>query len=818
MAAHTADDTANDAIDGVAAPATPVSYLSSQAAWQSILEGFFTRVAPGSVDWVASLADVEPHAVMTLLQSAYGAHDAFQSLVKSHCLLFPQAGIQASGAASVGSLGARLSVGMVARSEAPAPKRRKTTVQSAVSRIHLRPPSAFASCPCDGDAARQVPNAMVSAASAGFSNDVLPWLQTSFTSTRRSGRQAAGGTPDPSWKAWEAIFGAEELVAALQQHPCTKSSSLSPCVWQHCRRSEPIVILDNPLPRLAWVKRARCQHGSQRACSKEDLANLAGVVCFTRKIRCTPRFARWVLDNIQDSFNWRLVRRALLNMWRTHLHQWLETHRPSPQVWSLFTDDDFLCPLAALPHVGVLKHVAFKAFKFVLQSLVQTVARRLAVLDGQVIRMDGNKKIAKCIRRATVVFGKRRYFRVHAWVIALLGCRGFLLRPMVLVSQENFEAFWAETEAVVDARAEALRETSGRGAPVGLLIDAYETYEGRLKTNVRGKFPESDIDTLVGGEPPHRFFRLRDESSVSRADTSDMLFDCRVALHGWSKPVRPLTSADRPLGQLCHAGKALLQCLAREDSLTFNTSRSGVAADVRSKLRVWLLHPRVLTSVVWKSEFGCFRPPLGFVIRACQRLGCVEPVLVAASGWQSSQHWCEEVDTITEWYGSPKRKFLRLPSGLREDCPPSAQRALETRTCLTNPVLRELALLKSEKLIEGLFNHQKICCACLGAGIKWSTGTACVEAFWNEARDELFSAQRKYEAVESWDFDRNIFFLRRAQTIAMREGESLLGHQDAILDVFVQRSMACIAELRAKGPHDDPDSALHWLQNLRADH
>ena len=128
---------------------------------------------------------------------------------------------------------------------------------------------------------------------------------------------------------------------------------------------------------------------------------------------------------------------------------------------------------------------------------------------------------------------------------------------------------------------------------------------------------------------------------------------------------------------------------------------------------------------------------------------------------------------------------------------------------------RELELLKSEKLVEGFRNHQTISCACLAAGIRWSTGTACVEAFWNEARDELFSAQKKSESVDSWDFDRQIFFLRRAQTIAMREGESLLGHQDAILDVFLQRSMKTVSELRDKGPQaEDPAGAVSWLQSI----
>ena len=79
---------------------------------------------------------------------------------------------------------------------------------------------------------------MVSAASAGFSNDVLSWLQTSFTSARRSGRQAAGSTPDPLWKAWEAIFGAEELVAppAPDLAPLTREMGMDLCSGRQERR------------------------------------------------------------------------------------------------------------------------------------------------------------------------------------------------------------------------------------------------------------------------------------------------------------------------------------------------------------------------------------------------------------------------------------------------------------------------------------------------------------------------------------------------------------------------------------------------------
>ena len=125
-----------------------------------------------------------------------------------------------------------------------------------------------------------------------------------------------------------------------------------------------MVILDNSLPWLLWSKRVQCQHKAQRTLKEEDWAKEEGVVCLTRKIRCAPEFASWVLDQIQDTFHWRTVRRTLLNAWRTHLHHCWEHHPLPPQVWKRFSDDQFLCPLAALPHVHVLKHIAFNACGF----------------------------------------------------------------------------------------------------------------------------------------------------------------------------------------------------------------------------------------------------------------------------------------------------------------------------------------------------------------------------------------------------------------------------------------------------------------------
>jgi hypothetical protein len=57
------------------------------------------------------------------------------------------------------------------------------------------------------------------------------------------------------------------------------------------------------MPQLVHLVTARCQHGTRVFVSAEYLAERLGAVSLTRNLQCTLRFARWVLDTYQDSFN-----------------------------------------------------------------------------------------------------------------------------------------------------------------------------------------------------------------------------------------------------------------------------------------------------------------------------------------------------------------------------------------------------------------------------------------------------------------------------------------------------------------------------------
>ena len=272
------------------------STLSVNAAWGLLLRNFLAAVQPDKVEWASALLNVQYDAVLRLLRPAYGEQPAFTTLLNASAFLFSSmTRSTASESSALVPVDAVVTAGQSA-------KRKLTTTQSATKRLRLRPPANFASCPPDSDAARQVPADLVLAASDGFSEDVLRWLRMSFSNATQTA-SADLSQSRPSWCAWETVYGSSKVSASLEQTSCAKSSAESPCSWHKSPRRYPLVVLDHPLPKLLWVQPVRCQHGTQVTCDKETLATLAGAVCVTRKIRCTPRFARWVLDHIQDTFN-----------------------------------------------------------------------------------------------------------------------------------------------------------------------------------------------------------------------------------------------------------------------------------------------------------------------------------------------------------------------------------------------------------------------------------------------------------------------------------------------------------------------------------
>jgi hypothetical protein len=496
------------------------------------------------------------------------------------------------------------------------------------------------------------------------------------------------------------------------------------------------------------------------------------------KVRVTPSMMLWLLATFYADMNVRSLRRHLLNLYSATT---LYVARANPCL----TDAAQLrWILSSVPNPRILKGVLLHVFRDYVQARVDVMRKHQFIYNGQLLRGDGNYKLAKRVRVSPDDSGERllNYTVVLAWC----GVDGSLLSPVSLAKAESWNCLSADLEPLlVELKAARMayglslhcslpcfHATDSFHKHRALILKLYDKIwsEFRVETNastpcsdpsLRARIKKRDRSQLatlfrVTGEPMHDLYALRRLAKPAANDCVNFLSDhqdmiLRLSAAPSGEEDVQAAACFQDVSPVC---QELLQCYVQRPRQEFVQKLES--SDEMVDFKSFVSAENVQDHPVWRDLFEA-QPPRGVLARLARQCKCTLHHNFRFSNYRKACHFKEEVERMQEWYCRPKKQCKARKGIFRGDATPL--RVKGRAKVFSSKVRAHYHRLKGRVRQFGMLRWRSAALALHTAGISVHSGTVPVERLWANIGD-FFPKSATRMSADWFAFTANLAFLR----------------------------------------------------------
>ena len=416
----------------------------------------------------------------------------------------------------------------------------------------------------------------------------------------------------------------------------------------------------------------------------------------------TEDYAEDCLDSFKDHLCLQTVRRGLMRQQKTvvrTLARQLSAKWPKHH----FKFGDFAWLLALVPSTDWIRDVVMQTHQQKAEPVVRNLERISAVHDGQVLRVDGNFKLTRhvkrCVRKTIIKrasgktpaqavkkWGPRRFVQAGKVIVNATGTTGFMLRRNRLANKEDSNSIRAVIRDVCQDRkfysdsAKVLGEAlHNDGLPVCVAIDADQAYKRGIRQELSQLFPAQTVPLadagggltpqdcavidgmlrtipeskcVIIGDAKHVSLGVQKHAKVRFKDCAPFKYDINEAVMRWTKPVATEVGVciDTPLGyewpqaNLHAEEKQFMQALVANAK---DLPRASV--QTRSRVKAFLSQPWAQEHPAWLDMCMSVSPPRRTLQRLAARLHTGLHCTMEGHGWSHQAQFIKEAGHVDSY-------------------------------------------------------------------------------------------------------------------------------------------------------------------------
>ena len=505
---------------------------------------------------------------------------------------------------------------------------------------------------------------------------------------------------------------------------------------------------------------------------------------------------------------------------------------------------DFSWLLGKVPGPNWCRRLVVLMHAIIEEPAARSLERIVAIYDGQIIRIDGNFKLPRHVKKCRAG-QKRRYQPVGRVIINATGTLGFMLRRSQLADEECGDTLsklladiCKDRRGFAIAMAAAGSPIPNGGLPTAVAIDADATYKHRIRRELGLMFPEetvllaeagSDVSPadcvdlgdgqtrvipvwkcVITGDVKHVSLNVQKEVLSSAVDARTFIADANDAIMRWSRPKAseekvqlqpPSTHIYEGISMSAAERRLLVQ-------LVSSRARAHTADGTETTaIRRFLEMPWCADHPAWCELFpGRGRPPRRTVERVAQKVGANLHPTMGGHGWDCREEFLTEVHSLRNWY---RRAVSVDPTGLpRED-----MRSSTAVRCsvLRSEVVARLNRLRDPEVLRSLELWSLVAEGCRQRGIRTYTGTVPTESLWAHLQAVLAHSTQTtlredlFHAMSSIVFHRFVF---------QRANRARFPRAAARDPLIADSLMALFSEFR-QDPRSRTEFVQHWWLHAR---